>query len=76
MNATGINAKSINAMHINENTIPITHPFLIIFGESGWPLSFSTYHIIALPIIPMKMGARYQAAGGLSDTIDSQYTKN
>ncbi len=60
----------------NESTIPITHPFRTIFEESGWSSSFTTYHIIALPIIPKKMGARYQAADGLSDIIDLQYTKN
>jgi len=56
----------------NESTIPITHPFRTIFGESAWSSSFSTYHIIALPTIPKKIGARYQAADGLSDTIDLQ----
>jgi len=56
----------------NESTIPTTHPFRTIFGESGWSSSFSTYHIIALPTIPKKIGARYQAADGLSDTIESQ----
>jgi len=57
-------------------TIPIIHPFLTIFGASGWSSSFSTYHIIALPIIPKKIGARYLAAGGLSDPIDSQHAEN
>ena len=71
-----MNAKGIHANIINVSTIPITHPFLTIFGESGWSSSFSTNHIIALPIIPKKIGARYQAADGLSDTINSQYTKN
>ena len=67
-----MNKKDIHTMVINVNTIPIIHPFRTIFGESGWSSSFSTYHIIALPIIPKKMGARYQAAYGLSDTINSQ----
>ena len=66
----------IHAKLIIVKTIPITHPFLIIFGESGWSSSFSTYHIIALPIIPRNIGAKYQAADGLSDTINSQHPKN
>ena len=70
------NPKGIHMKCNNVSTIPIIHPFRTIFGESGWPSSFSTNHIIALPIIPKKMGARYQAADGLSDMIDSQYTKN
>jgi hypothetical protein len=76
MNIIGINIKGIHAKLIKVSTIPITHPFFTIFGESGWSSSFRTNHIIALPIIPKKIGARYQAADGLSDIIDSQHTKN
>ena len=71
-----MNAKGNHAMLTNESTIPIIHPFRTIFEASGWSSSFSTYHIIALPIIPKKIGARYQAADGLSDMFDSQGTKN
>jgi len=49
-----MNAKGNHTMLINVSTIPITHPFRTIFGESGWSSSFSTYHIIALAIIPKK----------------------
>jgi len=67
-----MNPKGIHANIITVSIIPITHPFRTIFGESGWSSSFRTNHIIALPIIPKKMGARYQAADGLSDIIDLQ----
>jgi len=71
-----MNAKGIHANMNTVSAIPIIHPFFTIFGESGWSSSFSTNHIIALPTIPKKIGARYQAADGLSDITDSQFTKN
>jgi len=67
-----MNPKGIHTKCNNVSIIPIIHPFRTIFVESGWSSSFSTNHIIALPIIPKKIGARYQAADGLSDIIDSQ----